>query len=80
MTWRQPPRPTSSPISAPAITLPQDWSPDQALAVFEIVDLLRDHLWSHYGEQIQQALRLQQAAPAPYTPSDVDVDDSDDPF
>ena len=42
-----------------------DWSPDQALAVFEIVDLLRERLWAHYGQQIQHAMRLQQAAPEP---------------
>jgi len=55
-----------------------DWSPDQALAVFEIVDLLREHLWAHYGRQIQHAMRLQQAAPEPYTPSN--IDDADVPF
>ena len=52
-----------------------DWSPDQATAVFEMVDLLREHLWAHYRQQIQQALRLQQAGPAPYTPSNIDDDD-----
>jgi hypothetical protein len=24
------------------------WSPDQALAVFELLDDLRDRIWSHY--------------------------------
>jgi hypothetical protein len=78
MTRRRPPRATTSPTSASTIKLPLDWSPDQALAVFEIVDALREHLWAHYGEQIQHALRLQQAAPAPHVPSN--IDDTDVPF
>jgi hypothetical protein len=41
------------------LRLPDDWSPDQALAVFEIIDLLRDCVWLHYGPDIQQALRDQ---------------------
>ena len=77
MTRRRPPW-LSSPASTPVIHLPMDWSPDQALAVFEIVDLLREHLWAHYGQQIQHAMRLQQAAPEPYTPSN--IDDADVPF
>ena len=55
--------------------LPAHWSPTQALAVFECVELLRDQLWSAYGPQIQQAWREQllteQATPNP---------DPDSPF
>jgi hypothetical protein len=61
-----------------SIELPLDWSPDQALAVFELLGALREHLWIHYGMEIQHALRLQQSAPAPYTPGN--IDDSDVPF
>lgn len=39
------------------VELPTDWTPEQALAVFEAVDLLRDHLWAVYGLEIQRALR-----------------------
>jgi hypothetical protein len=80
MTQRRLPRATRAPdlASIPNIKLPLDWSPDQALAVFEIVDLLRDHLWAHYALQIQHAQRLQQSAPEPYVVST--IDDSDVPF
>lgn len=39
------------------IDLPAHWTPDQALAVFEIIELLRDQLWAAYGPAIQYALR-----------------------
>ena len=41
------------------MTLPTDWSPEQAVAVFEILDELRERVWVHYGLQIQQVLRRQ---------------------
>ena len=34
-----------------------DWSPDQALAVIELLDDLRDRIWSHYERTLQQRLR-----------------------
>lgn len=33
-----------------------DWSPDQALAVIELLDDLRDRIWSHYERVLQQRL------------------------
>ena len=51
--------------SAKSIALPTGWSPAQALAAFELIDLIRDQLWAAYGPAIQQALRddLQQPDP-----------------
>ena len=43
-----------------ASVLPTYWTPEQALAVFEILDELRDQLWDLYGPQIQQAMREDQ--------------------
>jgi hypothetical protein len=37
--------------------LPDSWSPAQALAAFELIDLIRDQLWAAYGPAIQRALR-----------------------
>ena len=37
--------------------LPDHWTPDQALAVFGMIDLIRDHLWLLYARDIQNALR-----------------------
>ena len=34
-----------------------DWSPEQALAVIELLDDLRDRIWSHYERVLQQRLR-----------------------
>lgn len=48
-----------------SIVPPTGWTPAQALAAFELIDLLRDQLWAAYGPAIQQALRddLQQPDP-----------------
>jgi hypothetical protein len=37
--------------------LPEHWTPDEALAVFELLDQLRDHLYALYGHEIQRAFR-----------------------
>ena len=34
-----------------------EWSPDQALAVVELLDDLRDRIWSHYELALLQHLR-----------------------
>jgi hypothetical protein len=57
------------------VELPAHWTPDQALAVFEIIDLLRDQLWAAYGPAIQHALREDLRASAPSSPPAL----SDDP-
>jgi hypothetical protein len=36
----------------PAPTIPGDWSPEQALAVYEFLDVLRERVWDRYQEQI----------------------------
>jgi len=40
-----------------AIELPAHWSGHQALAVFELIGMMRDQLWAHYRDAIQQAMR-----------------------
>jgi hypothetical protein len=60
------------------ITLPTDWSPEQAAAVFEILDEMRERVWAHYGPQIQQVLREQQCSTANLLASN--IDDADAPF
>jgi hypothetical protein len=39
------------------LKLPQYWTPQQALAAFEMIDLIRDRLWLLYGADIQRAMR-----------------------
>ena len=64
---------------AGSITLPTDWSPEQAVAVFEILDELREHVWARYGLQIQQVLRDQRSTAVPGADG-VEIDDADVPF
>ena len=45
-----------------AFHLPPHWSPRQALAVFECIELIRDQLWLAYGPDIQRAWRDQLVA------------------
>jgi len=42
-----------------AFILPDDWTPEQALAVFELLDDLREQIWAHYQIPIQDLLREQ---------------------
>ncbi|HRC38414.1 MAG TPA: hypothetical protein PK420_10120 [Rubrivivax sp.] len=66
-------------LGVPLITLPEHWSPEQALAVFEIVDGLRELLWHRYGGQIQQAMRAQRSTTGPTAQLDIDYG-ADTPF
>jgi hypothetical protein len=36
----------------PTPLIPADWSPEQALAVYELLDVLRERVWDRYQEQI----------------------------
>jgi len=42
---------------AASFTVPGHWSPEQALAVFEGLQVVREALWAVYGQQAQQAWR-----------------------
>ena len=44
---------------APASLMPLHWTPEQALAVFECLQALRQALWMAYGSEVQQAWREQ---------------------
>ncbi len=66
-------------VAAGWITLPTHWSPEQAVAVFEILDELREHVWARYGLQIQQVLRDERLTAQPAA-RDIDIDEGDVPF
>lgn len=36
-----------------------DWTPEQALAVFELLDDLRERIWVHYQLEIAEQLRAE---------------------
>jgi hypothetical protein len=50
------------------------WTPDQALAVYELLDELRERILSRYDLQIMDALREECAPCAPPEPSDSSSD------
>ena len=66
-------------LAAGQVTLPAHWSPEQAVAVFEILDNLREHVWARYGLQIQQVLRDERGM-AVSTADDISIDEADVPF
>ena len=50
-----------------------NWSPDQAMAVIELLDDLRDRIWSHYEIVLQQKFHEERI-------TEYDVNISDPPF
>jgi hypothetical protein len=50
-------RPTPS---AAAVLIPASWTPEPALAVFELLDHLRDRVWVIHGCHIQDLLQQEQ--------------------
>ena len=53
--------------------MPLHWTPEQALAVFECLQALREALWIAYGHQVQQAWRDQLVPDGPMPEFDGDA-------
>jgi hypothetical protein len=51
------------------VEIPVSWTPEQALAVFDMLDELREKIWTRYSSQIQELMAEQQGQ---------GVDDGDD--
>ncbi len=64
MSERPTPPPAALPLWATAVVIPSLWTPEQALAVFELLDDLRETLWAVHGRQIQALLQQQQRSAA----------------
>lgn len=58
--------------------LPTHWTSAQALAVFEVLDDLRDLVVVGYAQKIQQAARLDRTVTTPSLPAN--IDNGDVPF
>jgi hypothetical protein len=43
--------------SAAAVLISHWWTPEQALAVFELLNQLRDMIWAIHGNQLQDLLQ-----------------------
>jgi hypothetical protein len=62
---------------ATPLAIPTYWTPEQAIAVFELVDDLRETICSIYQTNLQDLTRQQRQLPA----SDrIEIDDDDLPF
>src|SRR3984893_15815564 len=60
------------PLTIP-FKIPAYWTPEQAFAVVQLLDDLRDRIWAHYGVQLLDQYREQ------YSPTDSDhTDDTTD--
>jgi hypothetical protein len=55
------------------LPIPTCWTPEQAIAVFELVDDLRERIWSFYQVDLQELTR-QQRQPDRVDPIDVEED------
>lgn len=69
--WHQP----SGISSGLPFTVDATWTPEQALAVWDLLDDLRDRVWTHYGMVIQNLMREQCVTHEP-----IDDFDPDHPF
>lgn len=59
-----------------AFILPDDWTPQQALAVVELLDDLQQRLCAHYQIPLHDLLRQQRA---PYRPAEIPPFNTTDP-
>jgi hypothetical protein len=70
------PRSTRLLLTIP-FAIPAYWTPEQALAVFELLDDLREAVWNHYNMQLSDEAR-RQCAPSGIEPSDNSSSSFDD--
>jgi hypothetical protein len=72
----KPPSPPGLPLTIP-LPIPAYWTPEQAMAVVELLDDLRERIWEHYQLQLIDLYREQYGS-ARADPSD--IADGDLPF
>jgi hypothetical protein len=77
-----PPLPPLAPASPPrwatTVVIPATWTPEQALAVFELLDELRETVAALYLDQMQAHLRQERCGDDTATDGDADAPASDD--
>ena len=67
--WHQP----SGLSSGLAFKVDANWTPEQALAVWELLDDLRDRVGAHYGAVMQNLMREQRVTHQPLDDFDQDL-------
>jgi hypothetical protein len=75
-------RPAPPPHARPiTVEISRFWSPDEALAVFELIDDLRNKILELHGERLREALKDQRGhADSGESGDSGDVADEDRPF
>lgn len=61
------------------INIPDYWTPEQATAVFEFIDEIREEILIHYQLQIMEYLRDERCIDVELSP-DINIDEEDLPF
>jgi len=74
----KPPPPPSGLTRGLTVLIPEDWPPEQAQAVVDVLDDLRERIWAHYALPLQ-ALYRQQRQPDAVNPPPTQGD-SGEPF
>ena len=69
--------PTAGLPPAIPLAIPLHWSPEEALAVYELINDLRELIWAIYQRDIQTAIRRQRQS-GPIDP--LYIDEADLPF
>jgi hypothetical protein len=54
-----PPSPLPAHLRPLPVEIPATWTPEQALAVFELLDEIRDKIWSRYRGRLQGLIQEQ---------------------
>ena len=67
--WHQP----SGLSSGLPFKVDANWTPEQALAVWELLDDLRDRVGTHYGLVMQNLMREQRVTHQPFDDLDQDL-------
>ena len=57
-----------------SVLIPDDWTPEQAQAVVDVLDDLRERIWAHYALPLHDLYRRQRQ------PNESPSDDADEPF
>ena len=60
------------------LTIPDDWTPEQALSVYEFIEALQFAIWGHYADDIQ-ALYQEYYNCEPRAPNEPYANDPDAP-
>ena len=70
----KPPPPPSGLNRGLSVLIPDDWTPEQAQAVVDVLDDLRERIWAHYARPLQDLYRRQRQ------PDEAPSDDADAAF